>query len=78
MIFGGIFTTMKESVKINSKIVDRIRKHIKRTGQTISGYIDLTLDKDLNEKENYVSVSEYAVGMTQMLSEVIKTTKKKK
>lgn len=68
---------MKESVKIDSKIVDRIRRHIKGTGQTISGYIDVTLNKDLNEKESYVTVSEYVSGMAPMLTKAIKSSNKK-
>lgn len=40
-----------ESVKIDSKIVERVRKYIKRTGQTISGYINTNLDRQLNLDE---------------------------
>jgi hypothetical protein len=69
---------MKESVKIDSKIVDRIRRHIKKTGQTISGYIDITLAKDLDEKESYVTVSEYVSGMAPALGKAINATRKNK
>jgi len=68
---------MKESVKIDSEIVARIRKHIKRTGQTISGYIDVTLDMDLKEKESLVSVSDYASKMAPLVSKILGTRNKK-
>lgn len=75
MIFGGIFTTMKESVKIDSKIVERIRTHIKLTGQTISGYINVTLDNDLKEREGRSCVSDYASNMAPTLTKAIKSKK---
>jgi hypothetical protein len=40
-----------ESVKIDGAIVRRIRRHIKSTGQTISGFININLDKVLTEEE---------------------------
>jgi hypothetical protein len=40
-----------ESVKINSQIVDRIRKQVKTSGQTISGFINLHLDRQLCQIE---------------------------
>lgn len=78
MVRSGIFDSMKESVKIDSGIVQRIRKHIRKTGQTISGYIDITLAKDLDDKESIVTVSEYVKGMAPLLGKSLKESNKKK
>jgi hypothetical protein len=40
-----------ESVKIKSEIVQRIRKQVKTSGQTISGFINLVLDHKLCQIE---------------------------
>lgn len=42
---------MKESVKISGHLVDRIRKYVKTTGQTISGYIDVRLAECIQQDE---------------------------
>jgi hypothetical protein len=39
---------MKESVKIDSTIVQRIREHVKGTGQTIGGFADISLKHTLD------------------------------
>jgi hypothetical protein len=41
---------MKESVKIESKVLDSVRKRIKTTGQTIGGFIELAAEKELTKK----------------------------
>lgn len=37
-----------ESVKINLTTLSKVRNHVIKTGQTISGYIDVVIKNDLN------------------------------
>ncbi len=51
--FGGINTTyyfsgMKESVKIESSIVDKAREVAKERGQTIAGFFELAANQSIN------------------------------
>lgn len=38
---SGIFTTMKESVKIDTSVVNKVRRYVKKTKQTIGGFFEL-------------------------------------
>lgn len=57
MVESGIFDTMiTESVKINKKILDRIRRYSKKTGQTISGYINIVLEVQIARNEETIDM----------------------
>jgi hypothetical protein len=40
---------MKESVKVSSDVLERVRKRIKETKQTVGGYYDLAAQEKLNK-----------------------------
>ena len=40
-----------ESVKINGAIVGKVRKHVKKTRQTIGGYIEIAIERALREDQ---------------------------
>lgn len=42
---------MKESIKIDPDVLKRIRKYVKATGQTISGFIGFVLLHRMDELE---------------------------
>lgn len=69
---------MKESVKIDADVVDRIRKHVKVTGQTISSYISITLNKDLDSMNIPFTLNEYATRMAPSLIDSANKTRKNK
>jgi hypothetical protein len=69
---------MKESVKIDSKVVDRVRAHVKKTGQTISGCIEVTLINALDEWDGKAILTDYASGMAPSLLRSINATRKNK
>lgn len=71
----GIFESMKESVRIDCQIVERLRKYVKSTGQTISGCIGIALSEYLDEKEGEKTLSDYVRNMSGRIKE---SNKKKK
>jgi len=51
-IFGSSNGThVYESVKIKKSVVETVRKHISSTGQTISGFFTIAVEKELNSKK---------------------------
>jgi hypothetical protein len=61
------FSGMKsESVKIDAQIVERIRKQVSKTGQKISGFINVVLEDKLNEIDG-VNGNSYAGAMASIL-----------
>lgn len=40
-----------ESIRIDSKLVEKIRKHVRSTRQTISGFINVAVEKHLQEEK---------------------------
>jgi hypothetical protein len=75
-----------ESVKIDAEIVARIRKRVAKTGQKISGFINVVLESKLDEMENQEAVlgSSYTDAMVSILQyqkekvKPVKSNKKKK
>lgn len=54
-IFGGIkstyyFSGMKESVKIEKAVVEKVRRHTKKTRQTIGGFFELAAFQSMGDK----------------------------
>lgn len=77
MELSGIFDTMK-SVKIDEALIDRIKEHVKTTGQTISGCINIAMTEYLDEKEGERVLCDYVNKMAPVLGKAINGTRKNK
>jgi hypothetical protein len=66
-----------ESVKIETEVMDRVRRYVKQSRQTISGFISAELEEVLDSRENTVPTkTEYFASMGLALMK--ESNKKKK
>lgn len=47
VVNGGIFDTMKENVKVSTVTLNKVRKRVKKTKQTVGGFYDLAAEEKL-------------------------------
>ena len=65
----------RTTTKIDEHVLEVIRKHVKNTGQTVVGFINVTLEEKL--KKLY-GVNMYQSKMSEFLGEAINGTRKTK
>jgi hypothetical protein len=67
----------RKTAKIDESVLDRVREHVKKTGQTVSGFMNVTLTEKLNELHGgKTTKKKYFASMGEFLTQ--SSNKKKK